>query len=553
VIVDASQLGPRETIHGDICIVGGGAAGITLARELGRAGRDVVLLESGGKKLDRAAQDLDRGTVLDPESHGPLQDYRRRRLGGATTAWGGRCVPFDEVDFETRPHVAHSGWPFGKRDLDAYYERAHAYCDLGAYAYAVTDALPAPARHRAMIPGLRSEELTMAALYRFSPPTNFGARYGDELGANPSVRAYLHATAIELSMSREGNVVEEVVAAAPGGRRLSVVAKRYVLAGGGLEVTRLLLASRRVQARGIGNEHDLVGRFYMCHVIHHVDIELAGDGIVWDYERTTDGVYCQRTLHVTEEAQRSQGLLNHRARVEHPDIADPDHRSGVLSAAYLAKSFLMRQAANPLWGDEVNVLSKGTTTNELVRPVQHLRNVATDVPSVIGFSKRWLFERVLRERKLPSVVIPSASNRYTLRIDAEQAPNPESRVMLGDECDAYGLPRLRVDWRHTGLDAESLERTSRIFDEALRTSGVGKARWSPPVRLPATGGHHIGTTRMTTDPRSGVVDPSCRVHGVGNLYIASSSVFPTSSYANPTLTVLALALRLADHLQRRSG
>jgi choline dehydrogenase-like flavoprotein len=150
---------------------------------------------------------------------------------------------------------------------------------------------------------------------------------------------------------------------------------------------------------------------------------------------------------------------------------------------------------------------------------------------------------------LPSVVLESKTNRYTLRIDAEQAPSPESRVTLGDDRDAMGERRLHVAWRHTTLDAESLLRTSELFDQGLRRSGIGRAR-SVPQPLQATGGHHIGTTRMATDPSAGVVDENCRVHGLANVYVASSSVFPTSGYANPTLTILALAIRLGDHLRR---
>jgi choline dehydrogenase-like flavoprotein len=291
----------------------------------------------------------------------------------------------------------------------------------------------------------------------------------------------------------------------------------------------------------------------MCHVTHRVDLELGPRALVWDYERTRDGVYCQRTLSATEAAQRQRRLLNHRARVEHPEISDASHESGVLSAVYLAKSVVMRQAANPLLSDKVNVLSKGVTTAEIATPLAHLKNVALDLGGVARMSKRWLTERILSERKLPSVVLPSRSNTYTLRIDAEQVPNPDSRVTLGAERDASGSRRLHVDWRYSDIDVESLTQTSRLFDEALRASGTGRARWSTPTRLQATGGHHIGTTRMASDPASGVVDENCRVHGVANVFVASSSVFPTCSYANPTLTILALALRLGDHRASRDA
>ena len=292
----------------------------------------------------------------------------------------------------------------------------------------------------------------------------------------------------------------------------------------------------------------------MCHAIHHVEIELREKGAVWDYERTRDGAWCQRTVFLTEEQQRQHGLLNHRARIEHPDIADPSHGSGVLSATYLAKSVLMSQLARRYLSDRVNVLSKGV----LGRPpdgmppsqlyFEHGKNVVLGVGDVARISRRWLFDRILSERKLPSLVMESESNTYTLRIDIEQVPNPASRVTLAHDRDAFGQRRIRVDWRLTDVDVRSAGETAKRIGAAIAASGAGRIRSVPDLLPQATGGHHIGTTRMATDPTRGVVDPNCRVHGVDNLYVASSSVFPTSSYANPTLTIVAMALRLADHL-----
>jgi choline dehydrogenase-like flavoprotein len=242
--------------------------------------------------------------------------------------------------------------------------------------------------------------------------------------------------------------------------------------------------------------------------------------------------------------------LNSRARVEHPEIADPTHKSGALSAVYLAKYALTRQAQNPLLSDAVNVLNKGVAgTATLVSPGAHLSNVARDFGAVVTLGRRWVTKRMFSKRKLPSVVLPTRTRTYTLRIDAEQAPNPDSRVTLAEERDATGARRLHVDWRASELDTESLVRTAALFDEALSTQELGRAKMAPPTRLQATGGHHLGTTRMDPDPKLGVVDVDCKVHGIANAFIASGSVFPTCGYANPTLTIVALALRLADHLE----
>lgn len=559
MLIDARQLPPDVTLRCDVCVIGGGPAGIAVARELGARGKSVILLESGGIELDAAAEDLNKGSVVDPLTHGPLEAYRRRRFGGATTAWGGRCVPFDEIDFEHREWVPNSGWPITKRDVDPFTERTHAYLDLGAHSHAVNEALPPAARRRAMIPGFVSDDVTTDSLYLFSPPTNLGKKYLDELTASRSVRLVVHANCQNIRTDAEGSRVSHLVveSRAPGGdgaasssaKRFEVFANRFVLAAGGLENVRLLLGSNDVHKQGIGNRTDQLGRYYMCHVIGHFEVEFTSKDVIWDYEKTVSGLYCQRTVALTAEAQRRLQLLNHRARIEHAEVSNPEHGSGVLSASYQVKSLL----ASPLLRARLDVLSRGvlSAAQKKKEPqfAAHLGNILTDLGGVARFSKRWLTERILTDIKLPSVVMKSDSNIYTFRLDAEQIPNPSSRVGLGAERDAFGQRRLEVDWRRTSADEEMLLDVCQTLGRALETTRAGKL-CSPPELIPeATGGHHIGTTRMSSGPATGVVDENCRVHDVRNLYIASSSVFATCSYANPTQLIMSLALRLADHLQ----
>lgn len=559
MIIDARRLDADQRIRCDTCIVGAGPAGIVMALELARSGKDIVLLESGGTKFEAGTNDLNKGTVTDPNVHGPLEDYRRRELGGATTAWGGRCVPFDPIDYEHRPFVPNSGWPFGSDKIDPFCVRAHAYLDLGAYKYDSCDALPEPNRNREMIPRFASEDLTTVPMYLFSPPTNFRARYRDELAASRRIRVFLYANCLEIVTNREGTRVDRVDAGAMNGARFSISARNFVLAAGGLEVTRLMLASNRFSPTGLGNQYDLLGRYYMCHLTHHLEFEFSAADLVWDYEKTRDGVYCQRTISVTAEKQRKLGLLNHRARIEHPPIGDPTHRNGVLSSAFLAKWLMRTELATKYVSPRLGTLSRGVVNVDTPeqralarrRLKAHLRNVLTDMPNVLGFSKRWINERLLSPRKLPSMVLRNEANIYTLRIDAEQVPNPESRVTLGDDADTFGQRRLHVDWRYTENDRQNLARTAEVIGQALCRGRAGTVFSVPAVDPKATGGHHIGTTRMAASPLRGLVDADCRVHGIGNLFIASSSVFPTSSYANPTLMVLALGIRLADYLSNQ--
>jgi choline dehydrogenase-like flavoprotein len=552
MITDARRLPPNSIINCDICIIGAGAAGIALASELLHSGKDVVLLEGGGTRLERGMQDLYKGEVVDPDRHGRLELYRQRRFGGTTAVWGGRCAPFDEIDFECRPYLPHSGWPIHKTDLDPYYVRAHEYCDLGTYAYRVSEALPNQPEE--MIPGLESSDVHTDRLWRFSLPTNFAKEYGDGLRRSQTVRVYLHANCRRICTVQKGNAVDhlEIASSAEGSFKLR--ARQYVLAAGGLEVTRLLLSSDDVHTKGIGNDRDLVGRFYLSHMtgdLGEVLFRPKGRGVVWNYERTIDDVYCRRAISICEKRQRYDRLLNFRATLNHPPAADPRHENGVLSLMYLVKRFF----ANRIPPEYSRTLSGLTPLRHVFA---HCGNVVNDLGNLTRFSGMWVRKRISSRRKLPSVAFESKSNVYTLHFDAEQSPNPDSRVTLADTTDVFGMKRLKVDWRFSDIDLESVVQSCRLISSALERSGAGTMLFRPEdiaeqIRTTCgVGSHHIGTTRMAGDPSRGVVDDNCRVYGIDNLYIASSSVFPTSGVANPTLTIVALAIRLADHLKGRA-
>jgi choline dehydrogenase-like flavoprotein len=529
------------TIHCDVCIVGAGAAGITVAHELRHSGRKVVLLESGGIGPQTKIQRLNEGEIVDPAHHGPLTQYRKRRFGGTTTVWGGWCAPFDEIDFESRPYVPSSGWPIELRDLDPYYRRAHDYCELGSYAYDVT--LAGLGSYSSMLPRFSSEDVNVNALWRCSPPTNFGRRYRESLKRAGNIEAYRYATALSL-VAISPSRIERVIVGCLTGNRFAVRARRFVLATGGLEVPRLLLLSNDLHPTGLGNDHDLVGRFYLSHLSGDVgDLQLTPGGgkVIWNYERGPDRVYCRRRFSIRPETQRREKLLNFSAMLDRPSPEDPSHGSGVLSAMFLVKRVMGQRSRRA----SANVTG-------------HLRNLVVDLPSVARFSGNWLTKRTLSRRRLPSVVIKGKANVYGLHYDAEQSPNPDSRVSLSEDRDPFGLRRLKVDWRFREDDVESVVGSATLIDQSLRASGAGRLlRDADSVRdrvreMANVGSHHLGTTRMSDHPQHGVVDSNCRVHGIENLYIASSSVFPTASYARPTLTIVALAIRLADHLKELS-
>lgn len=546
MIDDAHELGDVRTLKTDVCVIGAGAAGITVALGLESLGLDVLLLESGGLKAEPGTQRLYEGSVADEHLHSPPHRFRQRRFGGSTTIWGGRCVPFDPIDFEAREYIPHSGWPFGIGALLPFYPRANDLCDAGSFEYRAAEALPGSPRP--MIEGFQSTHFTSDTLERFSLPTDFGARHANHLRAARNMRVLLHANVTELRLFPGGHAVESLTVRTMRGRALTVWASRFVLAVGGLETPRLLLANRSVLPEGIGNGHDVVGRYYMCHIagaLGRFTFCRAGKGVWHGYDRTPEGIYCRRRLALTAEAQRRLRIGNFIARLHHPRITDPSHRMAVLSALHLAKRLISYEYGTRLHSEDHKHLRSW---------FQHIQNVARAPHEVVDFAIHIMRDRFLAKRKFPSIIVRSKGGIYSLDFHAEQLPNASSRVTLTDERDALGVPRLLIDWRYTPGDIRTVQTAVKLLAEDIRSSGVGVFECDPEsieveiLRYGAYGGHHLGTARMGADPNGSVVDPDCCVHGVKNLYIAGGAVFPTSSQANPTLTIVALALRLAAHL-----
>lgn len=554
MIQDAADLDEGTVLRAEICIVGAGAAGIAIALALLGSGRSVLVLEGGGERVEPAAQALYEGEVADPALHSPPVRYRQRRFGGTTGIWGGRCVPFDAIDFERREWLPESGWPFGSDELLPHYAEANRLLEAGEFAYTTAEAFPArPGRPalRPMLRGFAGRRFDDDTLERFSCPTDLSVRYRRRLEASAGVRVMLHANVTKIATSEDGGHVERLDVRTPSGRALHVRADQFVLAAGGLEIPRLLLASRSTgHPNGVGNGHDLVGRYYMCHIAGTTGrLEVAGgrDAAWHGYDLSDEGVYCRRRLRLTAAAQAELGTGSFAARLHHPHIPDPSHRTGVLSALYLAKPLISYEYGKRLVGERRATLAEW---------LAHVRNVALDPWNTGVFLHDWVRRRSLAERKLPSVIVRSRAGTFSLEVIAEQQPNRSSRVTLSDARDALGMPRLRVDWRHEATDIDTVRRALAALAEDVAESGCGRlscddaAVEAEMLRDGAFGGHHIGTTRMSASPRRGVVDADCKVHGLANLHVASSAVFPTSSHANPTLTIVAMALRLAARLGR---
>ena len=311
------------------------------------------------------------------------------------------------------------------------------------------------------------------------------------------------------------------------------------------------MTSNDVHTDGIGNANDLVGRFYMCHIAGTIgSLQVHGEhDTVWHgYDVAADGTYCRRRMSLRSDVQAQLGLGNAVFRLHHPRIADPRHRTGPLSAIFLAQNFISYEYAKRLVSD--------TPTN-LATWLRHGLNTASDPFSTIRFLRHWLQDRTLASRKFPSIIIRPRTNLFSLDFHAEQAPNPDSRIGLATAIDRFGNRQVRIDWRYCRQDVETVAKSFKLLRDDLAEQSVGELTLAPTEtdveqvvrRDGAYGGHHIGTARMAASANAGVVDRNCKVFGVNNLYVAGSAVFPTSSQANPTLTIVAMALRLAEHLR----
>lgn len=560
MITDAARLEPGTRLTGDLVVVGAGPAGIVVALEVASQGFDVVLIESGRKSFSRQVQALADAGELDPNLHAPMSIATRRQVGGASVIWGGRCVPYDPVDFDHRPHIGDARWPVSYDELTPYFQRACDWlvCGRPVFDAATTEVLP-----RSIVPGFPDGDVRASALERWSLPTNFGNEYRRKLRQSPRVRLVTGLTCTEIACSPDGSCVDHLKCKTLSGKTLTARASRYVLACGGLETTRLLLASQRPNGEPLGNHSDHLGRWYMGHVegvVANVRFLTPAQETVYDYVRDVDGVYVRHRISMARRFQHECQLPNVVAWLANPEIADPRHGSGALSLAYL----LLASPVGRLFAPDAQRLS---LTGKRVPgapygPVQsdgsireHLLNLLRDPAATGGFIIGFGGNRLGGRRpRAPGFFIPSPINVYPLQYHGEHIPHRESRVTLTPARDSLGMPRLRIDLRFSEQDIGGVVRAHRHWDEYLRRTGLGRLEYlhddlEQAVAERIGGGfHQIGTTRMAVRPEDGVVDRELCVHGMSNLFVASSSTFVTSGQANSTFMIVVFAVRLADHL-----
>jgi choline dehydrogenase-like flavoprotein len=503
--IDARTLPDQTLIEGDICIIGAGAAGISLALEWINTPYKVILLEGGGFEYESQMQDLYKGKTTGQRYY-PLESARLHYFGGTTGHWAGFCSPLDPIDFEKRDWVPYSGWPIKRKDLDPYYARAHKNLDLGPYEYNDTywtgkdptlDSLPF------------DKAVILNKMWQFSPPSRFGTKYRDTIIKASNIHLYTYANVTNIAANEHISTIKEVTVKNFAGKTHTVRARNFVMACCSIQNARMLLASNKQSAKGLGNDNDLVGRYFMEHLeIKSAELWLTQSELLklyaWEFGKTK----ARAELAVSEEKQRELKILNGTASLTPLDIARK------------------QPAFIDIWSADTAKTKKEMTKFDKAEKKGYSQK---------GHSSYQLFTRI------------------------EQAPNPNSRVTLDTETDALGVPRAMLHWELTPLEKRSIRTIYELIGQQLGIASKGRVRLMEYLRdehdntwpeFTGGGWHHMGTTRMNDDHKQGVVDANCKVHGISNLFIAGSACYPTAGAPNPTLTLVALTLRLSDHLKK---
>jgi choline dehydrogenase-like flavoprotein len=494
-LIDSRTIPDNTVLETDVVIVGGGPAGISLALAFAESPFKVLLLEGGGRDFDQKIQALYQGSGTGIP-YLPLHGSRLRYLGGSSMQWGGWCRPFDATDLEKRDWLPYSGWPFSRNELEPYYPRAQSLVEAGTWFYA--DA----AKHvnQRLFPLGKGGVDT--SWYQFSKtrndvlPTYFGTRYAADLNATKNLTTYLYANVTGIRLSTDASRVEKLDVATLTGKKFGIRSRFYVLAAGALENARLLLVSNDVAKNGVGNDNDLVGRFFADHPIPRETATLVSfSGPLPPFYLSSfaiTGAVVRTTFAPSEAYMRERNLLCSLTTVDSSAMLDEAGTAAVIATS-----------------------------------------------QALG-------------------VDASKAKAYTLGCGLEPEPDPDRRVTLAPERDALGMQRLKLNMTISDRGFENYRETAKELGRQMLAAKSGMIRlnlrsrdeWLAKLEWAS---HHLGTTRMHIDPRQGVVDSNSRVHGIGNLFVAGGSVFPTYGATNPTLNLIALTLRLGDHIKGQFG
>ncbi len=511
--IDARELENNSLIEGDICIVGAGAAGISIALDWLDTSYKVILLEGGGFNYDTRVQQLYQGKTTGQKYY-PLMSSRLHSFGGTTALWGGFCAPFDAIDFKKRDWVEHSGWPISKKDLDPFYKRAKDKLDLHSDNYSI-DYWQKKDISRKSLP--IDKNVVWDKIWQFSRPSRFGVKYKDTIIEAKNIHLYTFANVTEILANENISEIKEVIIKNYRGKTHKVKANYFILACGAIQNSRLLLTSNKQMSVGLGNQNDIVGKYFMEHVeIKSAELWLTKPFSMDLYMLNSKKTKARAELAITSDIQEKFKILNGTASLE------------------------------PL-----------TKARHMESQIEHWKN--EDLRK--NAYRRTLWEKIINRALIyKESRIKSINTAYELFTRIEQAPNPLSRITLGKEKDSLGVPKANLHWVLTSFEKRSIRKIYEIIGQQIGKAAIGRVKLMDYLQdendeswpeFTSGGWHHMGTTRMHNNPKNGVVDSNCKVYDIDNLFIAGSSCFTTAGAVNPTFTLVALSLRLSDFLKEK--
>ena len=537
---DLREFEDNSVIETDLCIIGSGPAGLSIAKEFIGTNVQVWIVESGGLGEEPQTQALYDIENVGVSRHINQELVRNRIFGGTSHTWTGRCAPLDEIDLQERPWVPHSGWPIAHRELEPYLERAGENLGIGPNCY--DEQLWKQFKVSPPAPNVESA-LLKSQFWQFSKdsknpkePMRFGRNFTPSHA--PNINVLLHANLTHINTNSSGTCFESIEASTLEQKHIQIKAKAIVLACGGVENARLLLASNRVMPHGVGNEYDVVGRFLMDHP----------GCILGGFDPKSSAKVQSRFGHYWLDNQRGRHLYLHGLALS-PEIQAQEQ---LLNCAAFLEQI---PSPNDPWGAMIRLKNTGKR-GESTLPWDQSRTASQDVLSILaqsGTLLEGLYRRFVQHR--PSII---RAERVDLFCLVEQVPDPESRVTLSDQLDALGKPLSKLNWKISEQERHTVHRLGQLICQEFQRIGLPqpvladwletKEEWRANFIDRA---HPIGTTRISVDPKAGVVNSNCQVHGVEGLFIAGSSVFSTTGHANPTLMIVAMSIRLADWLKAR--
>lgn len=528
-----------------IIVIGSGPVGLALATDLARRKIPVTVLESGGGSENPTIQGLSDAVLTDKQRHDEMEVAVARRLGGTSNLWGARCLPFDPIDFQSRDFV-NVRWPISYEELAEYWTAALSATAAGEETFATEEFLP----------GGSDPAFSMHSLERWANIQAAQNVHAEAIKSDPMLEVRTLTTVTALNVGVNGQLESIKVAHSLTGETIVVPVEQLVIAAGGLETTRLLLATQREHPDLFGGKTGPLGRYYMGHVIGEIaDITFSSKALGRAFNFNIDGgSYVRRRIVPSEDLQIEQRLLNCAFWPVVAPVADSNHKSAILSMVYLALAY--GPIGRLLVAEAIRRRHIPERPNQIP---QHVRNIFVGAPHAAAFAAKFFWRRYFRPERLPGFFVENSANRYGLFYHAEQAPTPESRAWLTSQTDRLGLPMLEINLAFSDQDIDSVVRTHDHLDDWLRRTGVGSLdyrmnkaeRHASVLAQAAHGTHQCGLARMGLNQNEAVVDGNLRSFDLPNLFLATTAVLPTSGQANPTMTTVALALRLAAYLANK--